>query len=259
MTRRQKKAITPEEWDFRSLTEDELYAAAKYEYAREIVSPKQAREARAKLNNYEKTAPKDTLTAIPAVDGLSCLLMYFSWEHPKFPLPWLKLPPRTRTKYAKNTRQGIIGNLFDGFITAIPSPDELEVSRMVELIESESPKHDIHGVYSWHFAQINWLRSDKQILAEFQRWLKAVRPTGVKPVVVKGKKAQSNDHTLLKWLAAYRLDSTGMNFTTAQRHINEHVGKKLNDTLDVLPRFSHASGWHAAIRKAITQIRRTSA
>ena len=145
---------------------------------------------------------------------------------------------------------GIMDSVFHGFITASPSPGGLEVDRMVELIESEGPRRDPYGVFGWYFAQVNWGQSDKQIIAYFKRWLRGTRPKGVKPVVVKGKKDQPDDHHLLKWLAAYRLAETGRNFTSAQQHIKNHVGPKLNNLLVVLPIFTYASGWHAAVKKA---------
>jgi len=215
MTQRKQQLIASEEWDFRSLTENELYAAAEYEYARELISPTQPRKPRA----------------------------------------WLKLAPTTRAKHVKQAgrRMGIMGSVFYGFITASPS-HELEAERMIELIESDGSRRDSFGIYSWHFAQVNWGQSDKQIIADFKRWLKEARPQEVKPVIVKGKKAQSNDNSRLKWLSAYRLDAAAMSFPSAKQHIHERVGRKLNDPNDLLPRFAHASGWHAAIKKAANLI-----
>ena len=58
MTQRKRKVIAPKEWDFREVHEDEFYAASEYVYARELVSPAQARKARKLLNEFGKIVHK---------------------------------------------------------------------------------------------------------------------------------------------------------------------------------------------------------
>ncbi len=136
---------------------------------------------------------------------------------------------------------------------------ETPPERLLQLMESDSPLSDSFGICGIYPSKINWVQSDKQIIKEFSSWLKFTRPKGAKPEVVKGRKAQPADRFHLKWLAAHRLAASGLNFEVAKQHIKKRVGTKLQDPNDVLPNFSHATGWHAAIKKANKRLQRISA
>ncbi len=253
MTQRKQKAIAPEQWDFRSLSERELYAAAEYEYHRELVSHAQASEARALLKEFDTIEHKEFPYTYPSMDDVPFPLMRFAQKFPAFPRAWLKLPPKTRAKYVRKTGQQPKGHLWDSF-SILNDPDNWDPEDPPEgwlrLIESGQLGSDRFGTYGFHAVKINWRQSDKQIIKDFSAWLKFSRPKGIKPMIIKGKKAVPNDIPRLKWLGAYRLDVCGMKYKAAQTHIARHIGQKRNDPHDIIPRFQTHSGWQTAIDKA---------
>jgi hypothetical protein len=252
MTQRKQKAIAPEQWDFRSLSEDELYAAAEYEYHRELVSPAQARKARALLNEHDKAGHKKVFPIVyPTMDDLPHGLMKFAGAFPAAPRAWLNLPPKTRAKYIRKTGQRRKPGLFEGF-SLFPDPvfwdPENPPERLLQIVQDNRLRSDGMGIYTHTAIKINWAQPDKQIIKDFSSWLKLSRH--IKPVVIKGKKAVPNDIPRLKWLGAYRLDACGMKYKVADTHIKRHFGQKRNDPHDILPDFQTHSGWQTAIDKA---------
>lgn len=264
MTQRKRKVIAPKEWDFREVHEDEFYAASEYEYARELVSPAQARKARKLLNEFGKIVHKEFHVAYPSMDDVPRPLMFFAQEFPALPRAWLKLTDKTRAKYVKKSgRRG--GQVIDHLWPALSvlnhpaeSDPEMPAEEMGRLMQSGKLSNDRYGIYGFFPIQINWDWSNKEIIKSLSSWVKHTRPAGVKEVTLRGKVTVPNDASRLKWLSAYRLQRAGWSFKKAKTKFEDYLSGRdpASDPPPTLPYYKYLSGWDGAIQKAKKLIRK---
>jgi hypothetical protein len=128
----------PAEWDFRSITEEELPYAIRYEYLRE-------------------SSLKDVIVAkIKKHDGMDWTQSgEFAWNFPLFPAPWVKLPVRKKASFKPLSVVSI-------------------ASRLAEWRENFGDKpFTVASGTEGYFLKIKWGEYNlDEIMAEFRLWLR---------------------------------------------------------------------------------------
>lgn len=252
-----------EEWDFRSVTDDELLACNYWEYAREsariraFYQPKASDVFPAPPMQPEIRTP-DGRVFIKAhrspIDGTRLQFSEQIWEY-ALPIritvqkageagvspeilshPWQSLP--------SSARRAVVGELAPYF-AAHPALTFLPFNRCSDLRDSGLADKDYRcaeldrelGIERFR-AEIDWAQfTDVQIIRAFRIWINENRPKGFGRANEKGTRKGAGLSSNLSWLAIMRL----MNF-----HPYTRIGTVLPDA----ERFYRSADWPRSRKKA---------
>jgi hypothetical protein len=238
-----KIALTvPEEWDFRSVTEDQLNVAIYYEYARESQLVRDNilkwlntkwgdRIVRRWLTTKPDNRPDDLYVGCPLPLSqqveLDEIIAFF-------PLPFLKIPKRNSVgKYEQ------IGLRIEKI-----TPHHIKY--WSGLLKCGVPLSETN----WFLhADLGAQHNEKFLVASFERQLIQLRrKLGMRR---RRGKASAQPWQKLRQLAAYRLHRAGLRFSAAQKFVADHQKNLPSDNpADVLPTYKSSGAWSKAVASA---------
>ncbi len=167
----------------------------------------------------------------PLQHGVATMIIY---EAPDFPTPWLKLDPnsrkRLRSRWQRSCQKSEAFTVFD--------PTEPVA------LYREDPANE-NAIFE---VAINWKKRETEILDSFRRWLSEAYNVHGKNL--KKKAAHSDAYNRLRWLSAWRLHRSGLQFQKAQQALRRQVHRRpstiVNHDLPLVPKGT----WDNSLTKA---------